>query len=169
MKIPKLSLKSANHLPASDANSPRGITRPAENVLALIHVLSSLIGRAFYGKVEIQHGLSIIEWRVMITLLKHPGLTAIEIINRWALQTMAASRAIRKLKRRGWIERQRKPADRRSYSLYLTEKGRQAYETVAPHANARYRDIIGCLTKAELAYLDRGLLKLIAHIKRLDN
>ena len=130
-------------------------------------MLSSLIGRAFYGQVEVQHGLSISEWRVMITLLNHPGSTAADIIGRWAMQTMAASRAIRKLTRRGWIARRRKSEDRRSYALRLTARGRRAHQAVAPHANVRYREIIGCLSKAELACLDRGLLKLIANTKRL--
>src|ERR1044072_4145004 len=37
------------------------------------------------------------------------------------------------LERRGWVERRRAPADRRSYQLHVTEGGRRAREEMAPH------------------------------------
>jgi len=141
--------------------------RPAENVLALVHVLSSLIGRAFHGQIARRHRVSLPEWRVLVTLANHPGSTAAHIVERWAMQPMMTSRAIRGLKRRGWVERRVRHDDRRSYALWLTPKGRLAYRRVAPHANARYYHIVSCLSRKELAALDRGLLRLIAQTRRL--
>jgi DNA-binding MarR family transcriptional regulator len=37
------------------------------------------------------------------------------------------------LERRGWVERRRDPADRRSYQLHVTDAGRRAREEMAPH------------------------------------
>jgi DNA-binding MarR family transcriptional regulator len=37
------------------------------------------------------------------------------------------------LERRGWVERRRDPADRRSYELHVTDAGRRAREEMAPH------------------------------------
>jgi DNA-binding MarR family transcriptional regulator len=78
-----------------------------------------------------------------------------------------ASRAIGSLKRRGWVERRLRHDDRRSYALWLTPKGRLAYRRVAPHANARYYHIVSCLSRQQLAALERGLLRLIAQTRRL--
>jgi len=141
--------------------------RPAENVLARVHVLSSLIGRAFHGQIARRHRVSVPEWRVLVTLANHPGSTAAHIVERWAMQPMMASRAIAGLKRRGWIERRRRHDDRRSYALGLTPKGRLAYRRISPHANARYHGIVSCLSRKELAALDRGLGRLIAQTRRL--
>ncbi|HZQ74830.1 MAG TPA: MarR family winged helix-turn-helix transcriptional regulator [Burkholderiales bacterium] len=136
-------------------------------MLALVHVLSSLIGRAFHGRIAAAHGLSLAEWRVMITLAKHPGASAADIVERWAMQPMMASRAIRTLEGRGWIARKRRSDDRRSFSLSLTAAGRRAHGRVAPDANARYRELLGCLSAAQAAALDRALQRLIARAGRL--
>ena len=135
-------------------------------MLALVHVLSSLIGRAFQGEIAPRHGLSLPEWRVMITLANHPGATAVEVVERWAMQPMMASRAIRQLERRGWVARTLRRDDRRSYTLSLTRKGEKAYRGVGPGASSRYREIVACLDPRELASLDRALQRLIAHTKR---
>jgi DNA-binding MarR family transcriptional regulator len=49
------------------------------------------------------------------------------------------------LERRGWVERRRDPADRRSYQLHVTDAGRRAREEMAPHvirANARIAEAL---------------------------
>jgi DNA-binding MarR family transcriptional regulator len=104
----------------------------ADHVLGLVHVLSSLIGRAFHARSRAAHHISIPEWRVLVTLANHPGSTAAEIVERWAMQPMMASRAIRQLKRRCWIERKVRHDDRRSYALWLTDKGRGARRRTGP-------------------------------------
>jgi DNA-binding MarR family transcriptional regulator len=139
----------------------------AENLLGLVHVLSSLIGRAFYGEIAVRHRISLPEWRVLITLANRPGTSGAEIVERWAMQPMMASRAIRQLKRRGWIERKVKVQDRRSYALWLTERGRAALRRAGPHAGRRYQQLVGTLSGRELAALQRALLKLTLRAKQL--
>ena len=139
----------------------------ADNVLGLVHVLSSLIGRAFHGQVALRHRISLPEWRVLVTLANHPGSTAAEIVERWAMQPMMASRAIRQLKRRGWVERKVRRDDRRSYALWLSDRGRQAYRRVRPDANQRYHEIVGTLAPGELALLESALRRLTQRTRRL--
>jgi DNA-binding MarR family transcriptional regulator len=141
--------------------------RPADNLLALVHVLSSLIDRAFYSQVHTRHGISTPAWRILLTLLNHPGATAVEINDRWAMEKMAVSRAIRQLEKKSWIRRVVRKCDRRSHELYLTPKGQAACRAILPDANARYREIVECLSAKELASLDRSLVKLILHTAQL--
>jgi DNA-binding MarR family transcriptional regulator len=150
-----------NHRPSAQLDSP------ADNILALVHIFSNLIGRAFYGPLEARHHLSVQQWRILLTLAQHPGATAVDIIARWALQPMSVSRAIRELEQRGLIIRRTGSSDRRSQELLLTRKGHRVYETVVPDANARYHDIVDCLPPAERARLARALVVLIANTKQL--
>jgi DNA-binding MarR family transcriptional regulator len=152
---------AGNHRPSGQLDSP------ADNILALVHVFSNLIGRAFYGPLEARHHLSVQQWRILLTLAQHPGATAVDIIARWALQPMSVSRAIRELEQRGLISRRTGSSDRRSQELLLTRKGQRLYETVVPGANARYHDIVDCLPPAERARLARALVVLIANTKQL--
>jgi DNA-binding MarR family transcriptional regulator len=150
-----------NHRPSAQPESP------ADNILALVHVFSNLIGRAFYGPLEVRHRLSVQQWRILLTLAHHPGATAVEIIARWALQPMSVSRAVRELEQRGLIVRRVGSSDRRSQKLLLTRRGQRVYDAVVPDANARYHDIVNCLPPAERARLARALVALIANARRL--
>ena len=38
---------------------------PGDNILALVHTFSNLIGQAFYGSLELRHHLSIHQWRIL--------------------------------------------------------------------------------------------------------
>jgi DNA-binding MarR family transcriptional regulator len=140
---------------------------PADNILALVHIFSNLIGQAFYSQVETRHQLSIQQWRILLTLAHHPGAMAVNIIARWALQPMSVSRAIRELERRGLIARRTGSRDRRSQELFLTRKGQRMYKMVVPDANARYHDIVDCLAQTDRARLARALVVLITNTKRL--
>src|SRR6185295_8878040 len=150
-----------NHRPSAQPESP------ADNILALVHVFSNLIGRAFYGPLKAHHRLSVQQWRILLTLAHHPGATAVEIIARWTLQPMSVSRAIGELEQRGLIVRRIGSNDRRSQKLFLTRKGQRVYDTVVPDANARYHDIVDCLPPKERARLARAMVLLIANTKRL--
>ena len=141
--------------------------RQAENspddLLSDIHVLANLIGRAFSGQLESAFGMTVPEWRVVLTLARHPGLTAAEITNRWAMDKMAISRAIQRLEGDGHIGRDRNPSDRRSYQLRLTASGAALHQKILPTANQRYREFMSCLTREELADLRGSVEKLITH------
>jgi len=141
--------------------------RQADDVLSAVHVLANLIGPGFAGPLGDEHGLSVAEWRVMLTLGRYPGLTAAEITTRWAMDKMAISRAIQRLEKAGHIRRERNPADRRSYRLALTDTGRALHDRVLPGAHARYREFVACLGPAEIKALGDTLAKLIAHAETL--
>ena len=135
----------------------------ADDLLSDVHVVANLIGRAFADQLDENFGVSVPEWRVLLTLARHPGLTAAEITNRWAMDKMAISRAIQRLETDGHISRDRNPSDRRSYKLSLTEAGEALHQKILPAANQRYREFISCLSHDELVNLRGSLEKLIAH------
>jgi len=134
----------------------------ADDLLSEVHVLANLISRAFAGKLDRSFGMSVAEWRVMLTLHRHPGLTAAEITSRWAMDKMAISRAIQRLRAAGYVRRDRDPDDRRSFRLSLTDPGTRLHQSVLPMANDRYRAFLSCLSREESATLRQALRKLIA-------
>ena len=135
---------------------------PADNVLAAIHVVSNRIGRAFYNDIEARHGISLAEWRVMLTLMRHPGMAAMAVAALWGMDKMAISRAVQRLVRAGLVRRTAAADDRRRWVLALSAEGRRRYRAIEPAATGRYRRILASLTPAEVAQLRRLLGKLIA-------
>jgi DNA-binding MarR family transcriptional regulator len=65
------------------------------------------------------------------------------------------------LERRGWVERRRDPADRRTYNLYVTEAGRRARDEMAPRvarANDRLAERLSTDERAQLNALLRAFI-----------
>lgn len=135
---------------------------PSENVLAAIHVVSNRISRAFFADIEARHGISLPEWRVMLTLTRHPGMAAMAVAALWGMDKMAISRAVRRLERAGLVKRTPAARDRRSFGLDLTPEGRRRHRAIEPAATARYRDFLHALSPREVAQLRKLLEKLIA-------
>ena len=139
-----------------------------EKPLSLVHILSNRIGRAFYGEVETKFGVTIAEWRVMLTLAAEPGVSAAEITNRWAIEKMAVNRAIQRLVDNGHVSRIRDPDDRRSYQLALTAKGNKLYEKITPQADKRYNELISAVSEDELNTMVEALRKMIRRAEELN-
>ena len=145
-------------------------TEPArqhDNVLASIHVLSNRITLAFESRLEANHGLSVSEWRVLLSLSSQTDLTAKDIHERWAMDKMAVSRAVRRLESQGQVKRRKNPGDGRSYVLSITKKGTRLFQKILPSADARYHEILSGLTVQEQRSLKRILKKLNEHTDRL--
>ena len=144
------------------------MTITEDKPLSLVHILSNRIGRAFYSEVETKFGVTIAEWRVMLTLASDPGVSAAEITNSWAMEKMSVNRAIQRLIDNGNVSRSRDPEDGRSYRLSLTAKGRKLYARIAPAANKRYTEIISSVSAEDLDIVVAALQKMIVRAEKLN-
>jgi DNA-binding MarR family transcriptional regulator len=144
------------------------MTITEDKPLSLVHILSNRIGRAFYSEVETKFGVTIAEWRVMLTLASDPGVSAAEITNSWAMEKMSVNRAIQRLIDNSNVSRSRDPEDGRSYRLSLTAKGRKLYARIAPAANKRYTEIISSVSAEELDIVVAALQKMIVRAEELN-
>lgn len=154
--------------PNSDAPDPDAPDDdgPA-NLLALVHVASNLIGRAFDPGVVAPFGLSIPEWRIVLSLAAGGADTAMAITAEWGMDKMAISRAVRSLAGRGLVQRKLDPADKRRRALSLTADGIALYNRIEPQATARYLELLEPLTATERRVLRRALGKLATRARNL--
>jgi DNA-binding MarR family transcriptional regulator len=73
---------------------------------------------------------------------------------------------IDELEERGLVERRDNPADRRSYALYLTKEGREAFEQISGIGREHQDALCAALSKSEQAQL-ADLLRRIADEQQL--
>jgi DNA-binding MarR family transcriptional regulator len=139
------------------------------NVLALVHRLSSGIGRVFNRRLRVEHGVTVPEWRTMLLLAERPGSTAIDIATVYAMDKMAITRAVQRLLRDGLIERHQRSDDKRSFSLHLTPRGTELYAALLPTSSGRYHELVDVLTREERRQLRALLARLIARADELDS
>lgn len=135
--------------------------------LALVFVLANRITRSYHGGVEAQLGLTLPEWRVLLSIARTPGISAAGITAYWAMEKMAVNRAILRLSRDGRIVRSRNPDDARSYRLELTPAGRTLYEAALPVANKRYQDLMSTLPATERRAWIAAMKKLISRAEKM--
>ena len=84
-----------------------------------------------------------------------------ELAVRLGLEKSTVSRLAGSMERRGWLARERDPANRRLYRLRLTAKGRAVATRVGEDLRARHAALFAALTPAERAGLALGLAGLI--------
>ncbi|WP_068923684.1 MarR family winged helix-turn-helix transcriptional regulator [Planobispora rosea] len=90
-----------------------------------------------------------------------------ELATRLGLEKSTVSRLAAGLERRGWLSRERDPANRRFYRLGLTPEGWTAVERMGREFRATHAALLGALTPAEREGLALGLAGLVRALSAL--
>lgn len=127
--------------------------------------MSYLMVRPVSIDITPKHGLTLIDWRIVITLARASDLTAQEIIELWGIEKMAVSRSVRHLQKMGLVRRVKDKDDSRRHPLHLTDKGMKVYRTAWPRTEEHYRLITSVLTAKELQQFNSLADKLAARAR----
>jgi len=80
---------------------------------------SHALRRAFDRKAA-EVGVTRAQWRVLAHLGRTPGQRQVELADRMEIEPITLCRMVDRLEEGGLVERQRDPADRRAWRLFLT-------------------------------------------------
>ena len=144
---------------AETGSGRKVILRTADSPYYQLWVLSNLTAKPF-AKFGAEFHMNLTDWRIMVTVADHPGITAQELSDYSGLDKMSVSRAVRSLEAQGRLVREGNEADRRMRHLSLTEQGWSVYNKIVRAALAREAQIYSLLSPRELATLRRLLKKL---------
>lgn len=145
------------------ARSARSFSTDRSVVYKLLKLVN-LIAKPFFARYGKQHSLLINEWRIIIALAMHPGLSVTEICDHTGMHIMNVSRAVRRLHRMGRVEREIDPNDRRRSLLRLSDQGEAIFAELAPSAFQREDVLLSALTPEEAETLRRLLDKLLTQV-----
>jgi DNA-binding MarR family transcriptional regulator len=124
--------------------------------------LLRLIGRmqaAISGRLR-EVGVSIPQCDVLTTLSEREGLSQQQLAERLYVTKGNISGLLDRLEEAGFVERRAAAADRRQYSLYLTESGRAMAESAIVVQHRWIASTLGRMSEADLAALDQRLVAL---------
>ncbi len=103
---------------------------------------------------------------IMLVLWNHKnGISQNEIAELLNKDKTNIARMIKTLEIKGLIKRRVNDIDKRSFEVYLTEKGSELRSTIIPITVEANKQIIKGLTKEELDEVKRLLLKIIDNVK----
>lgn len=143
--------------PAADIAAPLDL----EHFLPYrLSVLSNRVSRAIAQAYSERFDLSVTEWRVLAVLARFPGLSAVDVAQRTAMDKVAVSRAVARLLELGRLQRETHGDDRRRSVLRLSADGRRIVDAVAPLALGFESRLLDGMDAAERTLLFRLLDRL---------
>lgn len=95
----------------------------------LINVVANKLKNDFDTELK-KHGLTIALWPTLMCLWEEEGVTQREIAIKSKVESSTTTRTIDKLERLHLVERRDDPQSRRSFRIYLTDKGRALQSTL---------------------------------------
>ena len=116
-----------------------------------LHALSYVITRRPRQESELHDGLSMVAWRVLMTVALEPGLSGNEIVLLWGLEKMGVSRAIATLVERGFVRQGEDGEGSRRIPLFPTEEGQQFFDGIFSRTRREYDRLGEALTPRQLA------------------
>jgi DNA-binding MarR family transcriptional regulator len=132
-----------------------------------LSVLTNIVSMSIADAYEREFGLTIPQWRVIAVLARYPGLSAIEVAERTAMDKVAVSRAVQGLLAARRLVRSYDAGDRRRTRLRLSSAGKSVYTRVAPLALNYEKKLLDALSPTDRKALDRLVGRLIERAKRL--
>ncbi len=132
-----------------------------------IHALSNVITRRARTEGAETYGLTLVGWRVLMTVVLAPGLSGNEIVVLWGYEKMGVNRAIGTLIERGFVKRGADPDGGRRIPLLSTAAGRQFIADAWPLIRNFYGDLADQLTARQLDNFNDYSDKLLAQARKI--
>jgi DNA-binding MarR family transcriptional regulator len=126
-----------------------------------LDILADAVSRALSRLYKDKYGLAVPEWRVLAHLGQYAPITAKAIAAHSRMHKTKVSRAVAELERLGFVRRADSDADRREEPLSLTQKGKAAYDDLAPKAADFARHLLDDLSAAERKALESAIDRLL--------
>jgi DNA-binding MarR family transcriptional regulator len=125
-----------------------------------ITLLAKLLDRWNTRLLQSSSGLSVAEWRVLAQLSISSPASVRQLAEQAWVDRAEVSRAAASLERRGYIERQDNPKDRRSPMLFCTERGKALARKVSPIRQEFHRSLTDMLTPEQVEAIEAAMLLL---------
>jgi DNA-binding MarR family transcriptional regulator len=141
--------------------SPNPIDR--EVLFQLTDVARAL--RTYVDQCVRRHGMTRAQWGVLLRLNRREGMTQAEMADALEIQPISLVRLIDRLCEQKLVERRPHPSDRRANRLYLTPKGRETLERLAPLGREISGDVLAGLDEGGIRQLLQQLLRIKDNIR----
>ena len=132
----------------------------------------SLLSNAVSGAIATVYGdkfaISMPEWRIMMILAEYPDISADAVCRRTKIEKSVVSRAVGRLLKRHFINRDIDETDRRRSILRLSETGLSVYDEVMPIARDYEAKLLSDLTAEELETINAMIDKLLEKASRIE-
>ena len=111
---------------------PSGLDR---SPVHLLHRAYQSAGNAFQAEVKID-GLTARQLAVLLAIAENEGLSQTDVVDRTGVDRSTIAEMIRRMQRKGLLQRRRTKEDARAYALKLTDEGKRVLRAAEPLSKA---------------------------------
>ena len=115
-----------------------------KSALHLLHRADQCALNAFYDSIDRQ-ALTPRQYVVLSTIGEHGGASQAVLVQRTGIDRSTLSDIVRRLERKGFLERQRREEDARAYAIRLTQAGLDAIARAEPVVRAAEERLLAIL------------------------
>ncbi|MBY7731970.1 MarR family transcriptional regulator [Vibrio splendidus] len=129
----------------------------------MINVIANKATKDFDLELK-KHGLSIALWPTLMCLWEEEGVTQRDIAAKSKVENSTTTRTLDKLEKLELVERRADPHSRRSFRIYLTEKGKALEEVLIPIPVRLNEELMSALDAQEQQQMIGLLKKMVAAV-----
>ncbi|MGI9874731.1 MarR family winged helix-turn-helix transcriptional regulator [Vibrio chagasii] len=129
----------------------------------MINVIANKASKDFDLELK-KHGLTIALWPTLMCLWEEEGVTQRDIAEKSKVENSTTTRTLDKLEKLELVERRADPNSRRSFRIYLTEKGKALEEVLIPIPVKLNKELMEALNTDEQQQMIGLLKKMVAAI-----
>ena len=129
----------------------------------MINVIANKAGKDFDLELK-KHGLTIALWPTLMCLWEEEGITQRDIAAKSKVENSTTTRTLDKLEKLELVERRADPNSRRSFRIYLTEKGKALEEQLILIPIRLNKELMSELDAKEQQQMLKLLQKIVAAI-----
>ncbi|MDD1826726.1 MarR family transcriptional regulator [Photobacterium sp. ZSDE20] len=129
----------------------------------MINVIANKATKDFDLELK-KHGLSIALWPTLMCLWEEEGVTQRDIAAKSKVENSTTTRTLDKLEKLELVERRADPNSRRSFRIYLTEKGKALEEVLIPIPVKLNEELMAALDAKEQQQMIGLLKKMVAAV-----
>ena len=131
----------------------------------LLHRASQAVEDVFSSEVEIEN-LTPRQLAVLMTVAQNEGLSQTGIVDRTGIDRSTLADIVRRLHKKGLLQRRRTKEDARAYAVKLTEEGRRVLGAVEPLAKRVDDRILNALPAKQRDQFMRALASIVSTLER---
>lgn len=102
----------------------------------------------------------------MTRIAENPGMSLIELTNLLKVDKATTTKAIQKLVHEGYVQKERREKDKRSWQLYPTRKGEEIYEVIIQVENQHVEMCLKGLDSSEIALINQLIRNMRVNIEK---
>lgn len=153
---------------------PRELPEEAASVplerspIHLLHRASQVAGNIFQAEMG-GEDLTPRQYALLVAISQHEGLSQTDLVVRTGIDRSTLADVIRRMLKKGLIQRRRTREDARAYAVKLTEQGRRALQSCEPMARRVDQRILDALSHDQRQRFLSDLLTIVTALGRAES